>query len=678
MDSLKETRRQLVGALVGIIVVFSIGVVGFSALIPFEPSLNNPLDALWLTTITLTTIGYGDIAAQTLSGRIFTIVLVLFGFGIVAYGLQAAGTFLISPQIRELREKKRTLRAIKRLNHHYIVCGSGELVDQIIAYLLKSVQMRLTFYDDKIYKPIDAFLDRLFGDDELGYYPRIRALVRQGILALIRPFARIGTLLDLIVVVTDDSEYARHLRDDGFFVLEGKPTDIETLQNAGIRRATAVMIALPDDTENLLTVLTARSSNGNLYITAATQEEAIAQKFWRVGANNVIQPFELAGQFLNSLTLRPTVYDFFSSILFDHTYDIQTTQINLEQHSNWVGKSIAELDLRQRYHACIIGIANGEFIIAPPDDHTLNTDEILIVVAPTNSIPLLHQESSHSTSKRTKTIPSKLPQTPKPYTNPTSRTYSLEEVQQVVDDMSKHFIVCAGNQIARSAVNKLDPSRPFVIVTDDAVYTETLLERGFCVIHGDPTQDETLLRAGADRALATMIALHDEGDTVLAVISARTISQHLLITAAAAANDNIQKIRLAGADRVINPFSVAAQYILLSTTRPTVSSFFHHVLYNYHDGIETTEIYMEDHAAWIGQSIRDLNLSATYNAHIVGIRHQSGTFSYAPPMSYTIQKCDVLIIVTRMQSADKLRTAAHGSATKRPNTLRRTGTHPKH
>jgi K+/H+ antiporter YhaU regulatory subunit KhtT len=87
------------------------------------------------------------------------------------------------------------------------------------------------------------------------------------------------------------------------------------------------------------------------------------------------------------------------------------------------------------------------------------------------------------------------------------------------------------------------------------------------------------------------------------------------------------------------------------------------------DGIETIELYMEDHAAWIGQTLADLQLQSQFDAHVIGVRRATGEFSYAPPDTYTVQKHDALIIVMPMANADRLHTATYG-ANKRPNTLR--------
>src|SRR5262245_43368256 len=103
MNSFLENQRQIRIAIVAVAVIFTIGVIGFMLLEKFSL-----LDSIWLTVITLATIGYGDIVAHTPAGRLFTVLLIMFGLGAVAYGLQATAGFFLSPAVRDLRQRRRT------------------------------------------------------------------------------------------------------------------------------------------------------------------------------------------------------------------------------------------------------------------------------------------------------------------------------------------------------------------------------------------------------------------------------------------------------------------------------------------------------------------------------------------------------------------------------------------
>jgi K+/H+ antiporter YhaU regulatory subunit KhtT len=95
------------------------------------------------------------------------------------------------------------------------------------------------------------------------------------------------------------------------------------------------------------------------------------------------------------------------------------------------------------------------------------------------------------------------------------------------------------------------------------------------------------------------------------------------------------------------------------------------VLFNYERELETTELYMQDNAPWLGRTIEEINLRDEFDAGVIGIRQASHRFVYAPPGDYVINLNDVLIVITPMENADALRLKAHGGSSKRPRTLRR-------
>jgi voltage-gated potassium channel len=625
-----------------------------------------------LTVITLATIGYGDIYAKTAEGRLFTVILILFGLGTVGFGLQAGATFLVSPVMRDLRRRRQTQRSINQLKNHFIICGAGELVDKTVKYLMESAKQRQAVQLEIVYRPVDRFLDAIFGDDAHGHYPGLRRRMRSMFLFFVNRVQHPETLLDVIVVVTPNQTFAEHLRNNGLLVVDGDPTSDEILRQAGVTHAQSMMVMLDSDTETLLAVLTARNLNPQIDITATALEEGLAPKIIRVGANGVLTPFEVAGQYLNNTTLRPAVNDFFTSILFSEKTEIRAVQLHLWDDSKWIGQRLGHLKLRERFKAAIVGLrlSNGDYLYAPDDLYILKEDEVLIAVAPLRYINALQQDGQERSTADARAVnwqrlplPAITPSAPK-------QSYTLEQAEAATASMTGHFIICGSGRVARNAINKLNPERPFVIICDDASYVQELLARGFRLVHGNPAQEGVLRKAGADRAQAIMVALEDSANTVLTVVNCRAMSKSLLITATAQNDDIIPKLYRAGADRVIGPFQVAAQFVLLAATRPVVSDFLQHVTFNYQVGIETTELYMQDDSPWIGKSISELLLYRLFQAGVIGVRHRSGEYTYAPPTEYVLQPYDILIVVTPMVHSDELRIMAHGSATKRPRSLR--------
>lgn len=660
---MNDVRRQFRAAAILILIIVPIGIAGYMV---FEGK--TLFEAIYLTIITLTTIGYGDVVPATELGRLFTLGLVFTGLGALAFFLSSSFALLFSPEAMARRRNFRLRQKIDRLSSHYIICGTGELVDKTIGYVLHGAEIRRAQIQDASYRPIESRLRQILGNSISG---RLRAL-RRLFLLFHNIFVEHTTLLDLIVVITEDAEYAERLRSAGILVIDGDPTDDDSLLAAGVTRARAIMVMLNQDTESLLTVLTARNLDPRLYITAAAVEEELKQKMIKAGANVVLAPYEVASQFLNSATLRPAVNDFFNSILFDQEIHHQITQLELEDDSPWIGKRIGDLGLREKYDAGVIGIRldNGDFAHAPGGGRVLREYEILLAVAPGPMIPELQRvcRPARWNDMRFTTF-QRLVQSRA--SKSLDKIMSLPECIATIEGMSKHFVICGNDHIIQSAVRFLDPSRPFVLLTSDESLAQNWLQRGFCVIHGNPTSEEVLKLAGADRAQAIMISMQDKAAAVLTVLSARSISKSLLISVTATTDDMIDKLRRSGADRVVSPFHVAAQFVLLSTTRPEIANFLQHVLYNEVTGVETAELYMEDDSPWIGRSIKDLALSMRYRAGVVGVRRSnSASFEYAPPLDYVIQPYEVLIIITPMQYFDEMRSKATGEKNKRPATLR--------
>ncbi|MCU0496748.1 MAG: NAD-binding protein [Anaerolineae bacterium] len=663
METYQDVQRQIRRAMTIILILVPLGVLGFMVLEGLSI-----LDSLWLTVITLATIGYGDIYAKTDAGRIFTILLIITGLSSFAYAAQATLNFVFSAEVIDQRQHRRALRRIAKLDKHYIIAGEGELVDKTINYLLRRVEMRRAYREEMVTHHLDLLFKRVFRK----YNARIKPFHRALRAAYLRLHQGVS-LLDAVVVITHDQRFARQLREQGLLVLEGDPSDDHVLKNAGVKKAQALIAISPHDTETLLTVLTAHSRNPDLTITASVLDHEFIYKMLRVGATMLISPYDLAGQFLNNSTFRPTVNDFFNTILFEQIRGTsQAMQLNIYEESPWVEKKLCELNLQEDYHTGVIGIrcADGNFIYTPDGNYQLSADEVLIVVAPPQFIEKIQRDCLGTAAN----LPHRTTWQRLPFQDFVPKLnfhHTLESAQESAKELSKHFIICAGSRVAQSAIDKLNPERSFVIISADQAQTESLLARGFRVIHGNPSQEMVLKQAGVQRALAIMISIDDKALSVLTTLTARTLNKSLLITSTAESDDMVAKLRRAGADRIISPFRIAAQFILLATTRPVINDFVQAILYNYRAGIETTEIYMQDDSPWIGKPLAELYLDRIFKAGVIGIRLASGRFLYAPPLTHVIGKEEVLIITLPMSQSDHLREIAHGNASKRPHTLRK-------
>ncbi|MBN1963133.1 MAG: NAD-binding protein [Anaerolineae bacterium] len=634
MDSLQETLRQLRTAIALIVVIVLVGVFGFMLLeqIPL-------LDAIWMTVITLTTIGYGDMVPHTVAGRLFNLFLIVIGLGSFAFALQAAAELLLSPTIRNLQIERLIRRKIARLDQHFIITGSGPLIAEIVRLIVGVSQTHW----------------------------RVRVPLR------LRLFGRRPRYPNPFVVITPDFAQATALREQAMLALVGTPADDAILRDAGVERTHAMMITLDSDAENILTVLTARQYNSQMLITSSALTEEIRPRIIRVGANRVILPYEIGGQFLNMATLRPVVSDFFRYILFNLEDELLTDQFRIPPNAPSIGQRLPDLPLLA-HNAGVLAIrrADGAFDVAPPSDHVLAAGEIVIAVCPIQYVQAVNAALTGFTVKE-KWVPAserfafRLEHPHVPLAEDVVPTPDV--IQQHIDGMSNHYVIWADGQVGRQAIENLDPARPFVIITRDAVYADQLRRVGFRILHcATPDPEAILLAAGVERALSLMVSQADDAESALTVLTARALNPALNITAEASNTQMEAKLKRAGADRVSLPLRVAAEFILLSTMRPIVTDFFQHVVFNRETGIETTELVVRHDSPFIDQPLHATDLATAYDAHVIGIRSADGRFTYAPAPDRVLRARDVLIVVLPMRHSDDLRARWHGTASGRLST----------
>lgn len=221
------------------------------------------IDSLYLTVIIVTTVGYGmTIHAFSDAGKIFTIIFALTSVGTAAYLLSSTIQLVVSSELVHAFGERRRSRDMNRLQHHFIICGAGRVGRRIISEL-----------------------------------------------------ERTGALF---AVIEHDPGKASALIDRGINVVSGDATLEETLRDAGVQRARGLAACLPDDADNLYTVLTARDLNREFYIVARAIEEQAESKLIRAGASRVVAPTIIGSHRMAQALLKPTVADFIDSIAAEH------------------------------------------------------------------------------------------------------------------------------------------------------------------------------------------------------------------------------------------------------------------------------------------------------------------------------------------------------------------------
>jgi voltage-gated potassium channel len=277
-----------------------IGVLGFMVIETY-----NLIEAFYMTVITVSTVGFGEVRPLSLEGRIFTSFLIIFSFGIFAYAIGNITRYLVNGELKNYLKNYKVDTYIDKLQGHVIVCGYGRNGAQAVKTLLA------------------------YGRE--------------------------------CVIIENDESRIEKLKSGNFLSITGDATDEETLLRAGIQRADSIITTLPNDSANLFVVLTARELNKTIQIISRASEDSSEKKLRIAGCNNVIMPEKVGGDHMGSLVVTPDVYDF-----LDHISVMGSSEVNLEEidfkniPSRFHNQPLQLLDDSYHSGALIIGYRDPE------------------------------------------------------------------------------------------------------------------------------------------------------------------------------------------------------------------------------------------------------------------------------------------------------------------------------
>lgn len=315
--SAEVLRRRLVTGFVILAALTALGTVGYVLLEGWSV-----LDALYMTVITVTTVGYREVEPLDSDGKIFTMVLLLFGVGTAFYLLTTFVALVIEGDLGAALGITRMQEKIRHLQQHYILCGFGRVGEEIA-----------------------------------------RELSERGV----------------TVVVVDTARAAiQRAMELGYLVVEGDATDEDVLEQAGVRGARALLAALDSDAGNTYIVLTARALNPGLYIVARAARRDSEARMARAGADRVISPYAISGRRMAMSALQPSVVDFVET-LARGTPDQILAEVEVTAESGLAGR-----DIGSAFDADVIVLglqrASGELIVGPKRDVVLEQGDRLMVI----------------------------------------------------------------------------------------------------------------------------------------------------------------------------------------------------------------------------------------------------------------------------------------------------------
>lgn len=327
-------QTKIVIAIVLLVIVFLAGIFGFKFFSGY-----GWIDAIYMTVITITTVGFQEVQPLDTFDKIFTSILILSSIIIVGYAIKVISEYLLSKNnIGNLRQK-RVEKMIKNMHDHVIVCGYGRNGKQAVNKLLAYKQ---------------AF-----------------------------------------VVIEKDEEIVNRFSSDSILFVHGNANEDELLYKAGIEKASTLICALPSDADNLFIVLSARQINKGLKIISRASEETTLKKLKLAGADNVIMPDKIGGEHMASLVVTPDLIEFLDNLSVSGEDD----SINVEQVpfknlcKDEIERAIIDLDIRNRTGCSIIGYKTetGEYIVNPEPSTIIRKNSKLILIGRPQQIEKLKE-----------------------------------------------------------------------------------------------------------------------------------------------------------------------------------------------------------------------------------------------------------------------------------------------
>lgn len=324
-------------------VIIFIGVTGFILIEDYTIP-----EAIYMTIITVSTVGFSEVRPLTVEGRIFTAILIIFSFGTFVYAVTSISNYILNGEYKIYFKDLRINKKVSKINNHTIICGYGRNGKQA-AHELKSHHRKY-------------------------------------------------------VVIEQDKELVEVLRGqhDIPFV-EGDATFESHLEKAGIATASALITTLPKDADNLFVVLTAREMNPNLLIISRASKDNSDKKLRRAGADNVIMPDKIGGAHMASLVIKPDVIEFMDYVMGQGTSSINLEEITFENLPDELkNKTIRELGIRDKSGANIVGFRTpeGEYIINPSPDTIIMPQAKIFVLGTLDQIDAFKDFTSQQTILR--------------------------------------------------------------------------------------------------------------------------------------------------------------------------------------------------------------------------------------------------------------------------------------
>ena len=318
---MERFRRRLIFIAAAVALILAAGTVGFIVIENYPP-----FDAFYMTVITVSTVGYAEVHPLSHAGRVFNSILILFGVTVILLAVGSMTQAIIELELNQTFAKRRTKKMIDQLHDHYIVCGFGR-VGRGAAFELQRADVPFLVVDH--------------------HEDRVEWAIKTGMLAAL-----------------------------------ADATNDETLKDAGILRAKGLIATLSSDADNLFVILSAKALNPSLKVSARVSSEQSEKKMRLAGADHVFAPYDITGNRMAQVMLKPHVFQFIDFTTKGMGLDVGIEQVRVPNVSEFASKSLLDMQIRKELGVIVLAIrkSDGRMLFNPPAEAEIEGGDYLIVM----------------------------------------------------------------------------------------------------------------------------------------------------------------------------------------------------------------------------------------------------------------------------------------------------------
>lgn len=325
-----EILRKLKLALLALLIVLTSGILGYTVIEKWSP-----LDAFYMTIITISTVGFTEIAPLSQGGKIFTIFLILGGVGTVGYTIGTAVEFMVEGHLSGLVERRRIGKVLEKLKSHYIICGFGRVGQQIA----------------KEFKITNS------------------------------PF----------IIIDNNPEAIERCRENEYLYIEGDAANDDVLKKANIKEARGLITAVDSDADNVYVTLSAKGLRPDLFVVARANLDGSDEKLKKAGADRVISPYSIGGRRMAHLMMKPLVSDYLDIITKAENIEFRLEEAVIEKTSSIKNKTIKEADIHDKSGVLVLAIKKDDSLLTNPQTtEIINEGDKLVAIGTSDQLEIFY------------------------------------------------------------------------------------------------------------------------------------------------------------------------------------------------------------------------------------------------------------------------------------------------